>query len=861
MDHLWHDLRYTLRTLSQHPGFVVAGASVLALGIGVNTAIFSVVNAILFRPLPVPEPDSLRYLYTLSNLNREPVEAMRYRDFRDLRERGDVFSDVLFHNSVRTQFRVNGEVDVALNETVSPNYFDVLGVQPIVGRGFKFGDDESVTGAPVAVISYDLWQGRYNGDPDILGKTLELTTPTFAGMDNPWRGYIVVGVMPQGFRGIASPWEPTQFWLSFLQRAAINVEEERIRRGASGVVRDPLDFGGLPIGRLKPGISSTQARAAIGVFEAELKGRYPADRRNWSLVLTESKRVRLPFDPRGEIVPTRLASALLSVSGVLMLIAAANLAGMLMARGITRRGEMAVRVALGSGAWRLTRQLLTESLVLSTLGGLLALPIARWLVDLFVAGTPTRFVRWQISAVSLDVPVDARVLLVTALSCLITGVIVGLAPARQALNADILSGLSGSAPISTRATRGVLRAWIVVPQVCLSLTLLLVAGVVVRTLLEAELAHPGYHKHQVALLDFEVPAGSRRLDLSTREARDAEYENRLQRSYRVLERAKGTPRLSAVSLTMTMPGRVPFALMHTWVVPRDGFQPDSRHYWTSYSAVSDGYFAALQIPLLNGRLFDERDRRDRSRVVVVSEDVARTIWPHENPVGEYLARHSPESSWPPEWMEVIGVVGDVTEPLGDRNWNPAVYVPLQQDPGIIPSTMIARGSGTPAELLEAMRQAIADAEPTAITSRGRMLDAAIGEMLYPRRVAAAILALAGAIGLLLASMGLYGVISYAVEQRVREIGVRMALGAERRDIVRLILREGGRVVAIGILLGLVLTYAAIRLTSRLVVAIPSMDALTFLGVPLLLGAVILVACYVPALRAARVDPMVVLRAV
>ncbi len=304
---------------------------------------------------------------------------------------------------------------------------------------------------------------------------------------------------------------------------------------------------------------------------------------------------------------------------------------------------------------------------------------------------------------------------------------------------------------------------------------------------------------------------------------------------------------------------IPLPQMKGWVADREGFKPDGRHYWTSRLEVTTDYFTTLDIAVLRGRAFDARDHAQAPKVAIVSEDLARLVWPGKDPIGQHIASHWPDSTYPPEWREVVGVVRNTHAPLSDGTWSPAMYQPLEQGATEPAFTIAARGTGTPAQLLESLKQAVVLAEPEALTSNARQMRDGIGEMLYPRRVAAAILGLSGAIGLLLASMGLYGVISYSVAQRVREIGVRMALGAERRDIVRMIVREGVKVAATGIGLGFALSYAALRLTSRLVIAMPPMDLLTLTAVPLLLGLVIVIACYIPALRASRVDPMIVLR--
>jgi putative ABC transport system permease protein len=375
-----------------------------------------------------------------------------------------------------------------------------------------------------------------------------------------------------------------------------------------------------------------------------------------------------------------------------------------------------------------------------------------------------------------------------------------------------------------------------------------------------ELVNPGYDAEPVALLDFVAPQERLPPGAPGQLYRQQRAE-RLARAQRVLDEAARIPQIAEITVAATNPiMTVPLPSMHTWVVPREGFKPDARHYWTAQHEVTGSYFRTLDIAVLRGRAFDDRrDAADAPQVVIVSEDLARLIWPQSEPLGQHLAMRFPESTSPPQWREVVGVVRNVHVPLTDGRWSPALYVPFQQGSLGWSFTVTARGKGPPSDLFDAMKRAIITANPEALPTNPRMMKDGIAEMLYPRRVAAGVLALSGAIGLLLASMGLYGVVAYSVAQRVREIGVRMALGADRRDIIRLIVGEGLRVSGVGIGLGFALTYAAIRLTSRLVVAIPPVDAITFVTVPMLLGTVILLACYLPALRAARVDPMAVLR--
>ena len=439
---MWQDFRYTVRTLVRHPGFLAGGILVLALGSGLNTAIFSVINAILYRQPPVRSPGELRYVYTIRglNLNRTPLGTLSYRHFLELREQRDLFTDVTLVDTIHERVRTDSTIDRVQGERVTSNYFDLLGVAPSIGRGFIWDEDEAVNAERTVVISHDLWRTRYLSDPGVIGMTLDLSSDSWFGSYSPWRSHTIVGVMPRGFRGMANPWDSTQYWVPFLRHAADAAEISRQVWGVDRRVPRPVDYGGLPIVRLRHDVTSAQAVLRVSDFGERIRQQFLSNERDWSLQLYEARSVRFPFDPRGDIVPGRLAAALMCVSGVVLLIAAANLAGVLLARGVARRSELALRLTLGASRARLVRQLTAESLFLSAAGGAFGLLVARWLVDLFVAGTPSRFVRWQISAIALDVPLDWRVMLFTTASCLVTGLFVGLVPARRVLRAGPAAG-------------------------------------------------------------------------------------------------------------------------------------------------------------------------------------------------------------------------------------------------------------------------------------------------------------------------------------------------------------------------------------------------------------------------------------
>jgi putative ABC transport system permease protein len=540
---------------------------------------------------------------------------------------------------------------------------------------------------------------------------------------------------------------------------------------------------------------------------------------------------------------------LMTVAGLVLLIATANLAGLLLARGAMRRREIAVRLTLGASRWRIARQLLSEGLSLSAVAGGFGILLARALVVIFVDQTPTQFGRYSGGGYALDIPLSVGVFVFTAGTCILTGVLVGLAPARQASKTDLLTALGGTAASASRRT-GRLRHWIVVPQVCLSLVLLLVAGAFARPLLRSELTNPGYEADGLLFAEFDFSAYPQMSETERTQflARRTSFYTRL------ADRVSSSPGMGTSALAFSLP----FEPMRSWVIDRNAY-PTGRHWWVAHAAISPRYFDVLRMPLLRGRIFDARDRQGAPKTAIVCERLALWLWPGQNPVGQYIGRHWPESPLEPEWLEIVGVVSEVQPPLSEGAGNPAIYTPLDQAAQPYARSIVVRSPDTPGNVERALRQAIVESDDGAEIYRSGTVNDAITTMRYPRRMAVGILSLSGIMGLILASIGIYGVVSYSVAQRLREIGIRAALGAHQSQLIRLVILDGVKVVTIGSVLGLIGAFVALRLASKLVVALPALDAATFLAVPLVLASVILAACYVPARRAGRVDPITVLR--
>jgi len=803
---------------------------VLALGIGVNTAVFSIVNSVFFRPLPIEAAEQLVYLYEV-RAGKPGIFPFRDIDsFRDFY--GDAFSGFTAHWSMGAVVGADGESDGAEGEVVTASYFDVVGVKPIMGRTFRPEEDDRATTERALVISHNMWTRRFKSDPAIVGKVVRLNEKTFT----------IVGVIGPEFLGLSDPWRPSRFWV-----VAAQFWDEA--------------FGMGVIARLKPDVPLEKARAVLAVQTRPLQESWKARWGHYLSVESREKRnplpqvvlpasdVRMPFDPSANVVPPRLVSAVVMVVAIVLLIAAANIAGVLAGRGVARTGELAVRQALGAGGSRVVRQLLTESVALSAAGGLVGLFVSWVAVSLYEAYTPSRFV--------VDVSFDMGILLFTAVVCLGAGLIVGLAPARQALKVNVIAALGGGAG-ATRRVRRRLRHGIVIPQVALSIVLLVVAGVHVRALMRLETKDVGHRVNDVVVLNVghwdQVRSG---FGVNPDVAKRAERERAFYRS--VFDRIRTIPGSGGVAMTSTLP--VYSTTQPSNVIGQAAFLNGGTDASTAWQAsVSMGYFPTMGMTLRGGRDFDDRDVLTSPRVAILSEVLAKRMWPAGNAIGQSLAFSAPGSpNQKPEWREVVGIVNEtdpIVQEVGDR---PTVYTPLAQNWEPYGLNIVAWTPGDSAALIQQLKSAVAGADAYAEVRSVQSLDQIVGELLYPRRAAAGILVVCGVVGLLLASIGLYGVVSYSVAQRLRELGIRSTLGADRRDIIALVLREAATVAAVGAVPGLFLSLVALRLTSSLVGDVPTFDLVAFLVVPALMLGVILLASYIPARRAARMDPMAVLR--
>jgi predicted permease len=814
---LIQDLRYGIRMLWRTPGFTLVALVSLALGIGINTTIFSLVNALLVRPVPVVREE--RRVVWL----RAPVS---YPDYLDYREQARSF-DGMAAATGTSEFSLSrgGEPELVKGEFVSANYFDVLGVSAAQGR--TFGEDEGRDPVPVVVISHDLWRTRFDSDPSIVGRRISLN-----GL-----GFTVVGVAPENFIGTEVGLN-RELWVPLSMQTALNPPDSAgaVGGGEMGRFDERRNHWLAVFARLRDGVSREQAASELGVIARHVAETNFGKADPETLRASQLLEMSGGMDPRDrdEVLP--IAGLVMGVVALVLLIACANIAGLLVARAAVRRRETAIRQALGAGRLRLVRQWLTESVLLGVAGGALGLLLALWAKDLLVSyshATPLA---------SLDLSLDYRVLAFTFAVSVATGLVFGLAPALQASRLDIVTALKTEDTLARSGSRrSRLRAAFVAGQLTLSVVLLVGAGLFIRSLQNAHAIDPGFRVEQA----LTVPVN---LGLLRYKASDG------QNFYReLLARVGAQPGVESASLVRFTPLGFSYAQMQ---VVAEGQQKQSGDYGTSvgFNVVGPGYFKTMDTRLVRGREFDDADREDSPAVAIVNETLADALWPGEDPLGKRLSLEGAEGPF----LEVVGVARDVKyRSLGERP-HPYIYKPVLQsyEPKM---TLVVRASGDPLSVAGPVREQIHALDASLPVSDVKTLDEQFNLSLFPARVAAWTLGGFGLLALVLAGIGIYGVVSYAVAQRTREIGVRMALGAQRRDVLRLVMGDGVLVVFAGLAAGLLLAFAAARVAAGFLYGVGATDPVTFAGVPVVLGTVALAAGYLPARRATKVDPMVALR--
>jgi predicted permease len=832
---LWQDLRYAARMLSAMPGFSLAAILTLALGIGANTAVFSLINTTLLARLPVPDVDEL-YVATRGSFG----SVFSYPTYVDLRDRNDVFTDLMAFGGITASLNADAETDLVGGAIVTGNYFDVLGVRPAVGRLLTPEDDEVVMGHPVAVIGHGFWQQRFGGRPDIVGTDVALNGHRFT----------IVGVTPRGFEG-AQIGVTRRFYVPMMMQPLMRPP----RAGYAGEMDPDLlnrrDNNWLfPIGRLRPGVTPAQAEASLTALAQSIAttlpnvNTRPASARPEVVTLT-------PLalgDPRSRAEIASAAFLLAGVVGAVLLIACANVANLLLSRAAARRGEIALRLALGAGRGRLVRQLLTESVLLALAGGGGGLVLAAGLGAAYRAAPPPA----GALPLALDFSIDARVLLFTLGLSVATGLLFGLAPALGASRAGPLSALKAG-EIDQRSRRANARSVLVVVQVAVSLALLVAAGLFVRSLQRAQAVDPGFDADRLVAARLDVNL----LRYTTAQGRD--FYNR------VIESVEALPGVESASVARMglLPGGGRTVSLH--VEGRGGsdnamtsegggavaVQPEI----SAANVVGPRYFDTLGIPLLGGRDFGDGDTASSPPVAIINETLAARDFTGEDPVGRRISLQGPDGPW----IEIVGIAADAKYANIGEAPTPVVYTLIVQNHETGVTLLVRAATSEPEGLVGPIRHAIRALEPNLpVTSIEQGRDR-VGASLYPARMGAWLLSAFGLLALTLAAVGVYGVLAFSIARRRREMGIRLALGADARRIVRLVVGEGMTLVGIGVGIGLAAALAGARALESFLYGTGAWDAVTFAAMPALLVLVALAACLVPALRAVAVDPTVTLR--
>jgi putative ABC transport system permease protein len=810
MGTLLQDLKYGGRALARSPAFTLVAVLALALGVGANSAIFSVVDAVLLRPLPYPDPEKLFTVLVRNETQGGESDAQSYPNFRDLRDQCASCEQVVTYFGGSTFFSQNGEEPEQLRGIfATADLFPMLGAQPLHGRAYTREEDQAGAQRTV-VLSHALWQRRFGGDPGIVGRVIPLGRgPT-----------TIVGVMPPDFRFPAD--RPNiDFWAA--ATPALAPSDLNVRDNVSLTV----------VGRAKAGATLEQVQSETGTIARRLQAQYPDTNTGIGFFIRP-----LHEDMVGDLKAALLI--LLGAVGCVLLIACANVANLLLARAASRSKEISIRTALGASRARIVRQLLTESLLLSALGGGLGLLLAMWGVDALVAASPADIPRIN------DVGLNARVVLFTAGVSLLTGLVFGLAPALQASKADITEALKeGGKGTSEGSRRNRLRSALVVAEIAVSLVLLVGAGLLAQSF--------------VRLLDVNFGLDPRNLftmDTVARAARFPTEEARVQFFRGFLERARAVPNVESVALIDILPLGGSFEAYNFNVEGRAPFAPGQAPT-ADRRIVSPNYHETARVPLLKGRLLTEQDRAGAQPVMLINETFARRIFAGEEPVGRRLVFGTGAQA---VVREIVGVVGDVRHAGLEQEAGLEYYLPFGQH-NFARMTVVARAAeGTdPNALAAPLRAIVREADGGAPVFNVRTMDQLLSRSVARRRFQMLLLGGFAAAALLLAALGIYGVMSYAVTQRTHEIGVRVALGARPADVLRMIVGQGMLLAALGVGAGLAAAFALTRVMRSLLYEVSATDPATFAAVAAVLAAVAFVSCYLPARRATKVDPMVALR--
>jgi len=818
VESILQDIRYSVRSLIKTPGFTSVAVIVLALGIGANTAIFTVVNAVLLRPLPYPDSDRLVMLWETNPRFQIGVDTLpvTHGNFMDWREQNSVFEYVSALGVGRWNLTGSGEPERISGASVSPNFFRLMGTEPKLGRAFR--DDEEKPGAgKVVVISHSLWQRRFAGEPGVIGKPMTLDGES----------YTVIGVAPEGFQF------PRAKDLPYFVAVATQTDVWRpMTLGDDFVNKSRANHQLSVMAKLKRGVTREQAQTEMTAIAERLERSYP----------DSNQGIGVKVVPLNEQVVGNVRPALWVLMGavaLVLLIACANVANLLLARSSARQKEIAIRTALGASRSRVVRQLLTEDLLLSMTAAVTGTLLSLWGIKAMLSLSRETLPR------AYEISVDLRVLGFTVVIALLTSVLFGLTPALQASKINLSESLKeGSRGLAGGRHSNHVRSAMVISEVALSLVLLIGAGLMIKSLSSLLKVDPGFKPNdtltmQIALLGSKYPAASQQIAFF----RD------------VTHRVETLPGVQSVGLISSAPlsggvyaggfsieGRV--ATSET-----DDLVADRR-------MVSPEYFNALGIPLLKGRGFTDRDDKAATGVAIVSQSWARRFLPNEEPLDKRIKLGGRDSTRP--WLSIVGIAGDVRDTALESDARPCVYLPYPQFPSSS-MTLVVRAAFDPKPLMPAIRDEVWAVDKDQPVTEVKTMDQYVADSVSPRRLNATLLAIFASLALVLASVGIYGVMAYSVTQRTHEIGIRVALGAQSSDVIKLVVGHGMALVVVGVMIGLAGALALTRVMTSLLFGVSATDPITFAGVSVLLVAIALLASYIPARRATKVDPMIALR--
>lgn len=817
MGALSQDLRYGFRVMRKSPGFVIIAVLALALGTGTNTAIFSLVNALLLRPINYENPDRLTMVWEKSVKRGFGQVPTSVPNFADLKTNNQTFEDLgAFTDS---SFNLTGaaEPEKVMGVKVSATLLSLLGRPPLKGRLFLAGEDQPQA-SHVLILSHHLWQRSFGSNPNLVGQTVALNGES----------YTVVGIMPPDFRfppafsaTVASSQYTTpdaDLWVPLTIEAVPPPREARFL---------------YMVGRLKPGVSATAAQAEMNVIASRLQKEYPAADADMEVDV-----IPLREQVTGDIRPALLV--LFGAVGCVLLIACANVANLLLAKASGRQKEVAIRIALGATRLRIIQQLLTESLLLSVIGGLLGSIIGILAVRYLIAFTPANVPKPD------NIGIDAPVLLFTLFLAVFTSFIFGLVPAIQASKSDLNETLKeGGRGNSGSAKQNRVRSLLVVVEVALALVLLIGAGLMIKSFVRLQNVNPGFNPENLITLELQLP-----------EKKYGEKEQQAALQQQLVQRLVDIPGVQSAAAVNNLPFSGTELNNSVTIEGRPPVVNANERPRAFFRDISPNYFQAMGIPMRQGRPFADSDKKDAPAVVIINEAAARRFFPNEDPLGKRFKRGRAESQFP--WLMVVGIVGGVSHTTLGLPSQPEVYLPFQQSPDAI-ITLVARTKSDPRGLAATVRREVSNVDKDLPVSNLKFMDEIVAGTVSQPRVYALLLGIFAILALVLAAIGIYGVISYSVTQRTHEIGIRMALGAQTRDVLALVIKQGMALALVGVFFGLLASLALTRVLSSQLYGISSTDPVTFTGISLLLMLVAIIACYIPALRATRLSPMIAVR--